>query len=170
MLTVKFFKPFPDWSDPKRVCTCQVWVLSNPLCKSHVWLCTSHWWWDLSDTLTFVKMLIFEMWISMKSSFDQVSITRPTTVSFSSIFFMFDLGERSLHACFHFKFIYSLSFIQGWLLLIKGVTCVKSSYFHSLFLFHSWSLCTWENQSSDEENMIAHHLSMFCPRVLLVIQ
>ena len=100
MLTVKFFKPFPDWSDPKRVCTCQVWVLSNPLCKSHVWLCTSHWWWDLSDTLTFVKMLIFEVWISMKSSFDQVSIIRPTTVSFSSIFFMFDLGERSLHVCF----------------------------------------------------------------------
>ena len=170
MLTVKFFKPFPDWSDPKRVCPYQVWVLSNPLCKSHVWLCTSHWGWDLRGIVLSAEMLIFEVWISMKSSFDQISTTRPITVSFSSIPFMLDLDERSLHIFLISNLFCSLSFIQGWLLFIKGVTYVKSSYFHSLSVINSESLCTWEHQSSNKENIIIYHLLTFCPRVLLVIQ
>ena len=52
---------------------------------------------DLIGGLLWSKMLIFEVWISMKSSFDQVSTTSPRTVSFSSIFFMLDLDERSFH-------------------------------------------------------------------------
>ena len=69
-----------------------------------------------------------------------------------------------------FKFICSLSFIQGWLLFIKGVTYVKSLYFHSLYVFNSESLCTWENQSSDKEKIIIYYLFTFCSRVWLVIQ
>ena len=120
--------------------------------------------------MTFTKMLIFSVWISMKSSFEQVSITRPITVSFSSIFFMLDLGERSFHIVLISNFIYSLSFIQGWLLFIKEVTYVKSLYFNSLSVFNSEPLCTWENQSSDKENIIIYYLFTFGPRVWLVIQ
>ena len=107
--------------------------------------------------MAFTKMLIFEVWISRKSSFDQTPTTRPITVSFSSIFFMLDLDERSFHIFLISKFICSISFIQGWLLFIKGVTYVKPSYFRSLSVFNSESLCTRENQSSDKENITFIH-------------
>ena len=125
---------------------------------------------DLIGGLLWSKMLIFEVWISMKSSFDQVSTTSPRTVSFSSIFFMLDLDERSFHVFLISNLFIHYHFIQGWLLFIKGVTYVKPSYFHPLFLFNSESPCTWENQSSNQENIITHHLFTFCPRILLVIQ
>ena len=37
ILTVKFFRSFPNWSDPKRVCPYQLCVSRNPFFKSHMW-------------------------------------------------------------------------------------------------------------------------------------
>ena len=106
----------------------------------------------------------------MKSSFNQILIIKSIVVSFSSIFLMLDLDDRSFHLFLIFKFISSLLFIRGWLLFIKGVTYMKSSYFRSLSVINSESLCTWENQSSNKENIIIYYLFTFHPRVLLVIQ
>ena len=100
------------------------------------------------------KIKIFEVWIPMISSFDQLSTTRPITVSCSSIFFMLDLDERSFHIFLISNLFINYHLIQGWLLFIKGVTYVKSSYFHSLSVFNSESLCAWENQSRNKENII----------------
>ena len=78
---------------------------------------------DLIGGLLWSKMLIFEVWISMKSSFDQVSTTSPGTVSFSSIFsclilmrdhFMFSWFQIYLFTIILFKGDFYSS--KGWLM------------------------------------------------------
>ena len=43
-----FFEPDPDWSGPKRFCTCHPYVSRYRLTKSTLWLCTFYWGFSLN--------------------------------------------------------------------------------------------------------------------------
>ena len=127
-----------------------------------------YWGWDLIGTLLSRISPSKSRFSGLKSGFDSMSTNRSMSISFSLIFFMCEGDGRSFHEDLISECVCSLWFIWYWLSRSQIVTCVTSSWTHSLSVFHSHTLRSVGNQYVNTENMSVFHLFRFCPRILKV--